>query len=145
MNKDLITSLIYEKDLEETKEYLLNCEDAEDLHLYAYNYNWSNGFDIPKVIINNQNCSMSTALLIFYAADGLRYLTEKPTDTGLKEWQVFISDLYSKIISKSFENRNIAFAIPLTKIQSFKLKKALSEQETIFVKEYDGVKCDIDL
>lgn len=53
VKKELISELIYNKDIQETMDYLMKCSDAEDLQLYAYNYNWSNGFEIPNIIINN--------------------------------------------------------------------------------------------
>ena len=37
VEKELITELIYNKDIQETMDYLMKCNDAEDLQLYAYN------------------------------------------------------------------------------------------------------------
>lgn len=145
VKKELISELIYNKDIQGTMDYLMKCSDAEDLQLYAYNYNWSNGFEIPNIIINNSNCSMSTALYIFYAADGFKYLMEKTVDTNMEEWKIFIENLHSKIIMKSFVNKDIAFQVPLTKIQVFKLKKVIDDKETIFLENHSGIYCNIDL
>lgn len=54
---------------------------------------------------------------------------EKPLDSELEEWQIFIEDLYYRIMSKNFQDKDIAFSVPLTKIQEFKIKKILNEQE----------------
>lgn len=88
---------------------------------------------------------MSTALYIFYAADGFKYLMEKTVDTNMEEWKIFIENLHSKIIMKSFVNKDIAFQVPLTKIQVFKLKKVIDDKETIFLENHSGIDCNIDL
>lgn len=54
---------------------------------------------------------------------------EKPLDSELEEWQIFIEDLYYRMMSKNFQDKDIAFSVPLTKIQEFKIKKILNEQE----------------
>ncbi|RGS62181.1 DUF4274 domain-containing protein, partial [Roseburia inulinivorans] len=37
-------------------------EDQEILYVYAYNYNWDNGFDIPQTVLDNKKCDLSIAL-----------------------------------------------------------------------------------
>ena len=37
VKKELISELIYNKDIQGTMDYLMKCSDAEDLQLYAYN------------------------------------------------------------------------------------------------------------
>ena len=71
------------------------------LYMYAYNYNWDNGFEIPKNIIFKDCCDLSTALMIFYSVDGYRYLQKKDEkNDSLKEWSVFIKELYNTRQSK---------------------------------------------
>ncbi len=84
MNKQVITNLIYNASEEEVKHYLQSCTDAEDLYLYVFDYNREAGFDIPNIILNNQTCTISTAKLIFWRADGTNYLRSKDYDDDVK-------------------------------------------------------------
>jgi len=52
-------------------------EDADIIHIYMNNYNWDDGFGIPKRALSNPCCELSTALMMFYLADGLSYLEDK--------------------------------------------------------------------
>ena len=58
-------------DNDEVKRIISQTEDQEILYVYAYNYNWDNGFDIPQTVLDNKKCDLSIALLIFYRAGGL--------------------------------------------------------------------------
>ena len=60
---------LYHKDVKET---LSSCTNSATLHVYAFNYNWNDGFDLPQTIIDNPACTLGTALMIFYLADGYR-------------------------------------------------------------------------
>jgi len=46
----------------------------DELFVLLDNYNWDNGFEVPTEILSNPHCTLSTALLAFYRADGYRYL-----------------------------------------------------------------------
>ena len=80
MNKEmekLIQQMLCEMTKEEVLNTLGNIKTPEALYIYAYNYNWDNGFEIPEKIINQKYCDLSTALMIFYKSDGFRYLQER--------------------------------------------------------------------
>ena len=83
--------------------------------------------------------------MIFYAGDGYSYLLEKPKDTKSKEWFEFITDLYAKIKNNKFKIGKAAFTVPLTKVQIFKLKKTLSDEEQVFINDISGFDCNIEL
>ena len=72
-----VKELLYNVDNDEVKRVIFQTGDQEILYVYAYNYNWDNGFDIPQTVLDNEKCDLSTALLIFYRADGLSYLQDK--------------------------------------------------------------------
>ncbi len=55
------------------------------------------------MIIDNKVCSLSTALLLFYRADGYVYLQEKNMETNLSQWAEFIKKLYCLILMSKFE------------------------------------------
>lgn len=130
----IIQQMLYEKDIEEVLKELPSINDSELLYVYAYNYNWDNGFKIPKKILLKDCCDLSTALMIFYSADGVRYLQNKDEkNDNLKEWSVFIKDLYDMILENRFIKSDIKFVPPLSKVQVFKLKKDLVKEEYVFL------------
>lgn len=57
--------MLYSEDIKETIDKIEDITDSELLHIIAGNYNWDNGFEIPHSIINNENCDLGTALMIF--------------------------------------------------------------------------------
>ncbi len=130
--KDLNT-LLYSEDKQMICTELIACADKNILHTFALEYDWNNGFDIPKAILSNPNCSLGTALVLFYQGDGYRYLTEKPETSDLPEWLAFISSLYSDIKGGKYNDTSVSFEIPLNKAQIFKLKKTLSDDEQVFI------------
>ena len=135
--KDLHT-LLYNEDVNQVQTELLACKDKDYLNGFALEYNCNNGFDIPKAILSNLYCSLGTALVLFYQGDGYRYLTEKPESSDLPEWLTFISSLYSDIKEGKFGDTSVQFEVPLSKIQIFKLKKMLADDEQILSTIYDN-------
>ena len=144
MRKELLLDMIYEVDEEKVKSFLAECND-EELYVFAYNYTWGNGFDIPAVIINNPCCSLSTALLVFYRADGYSFMLDKEADTDLLPCHTFVSDVYTRIINGDYKPSDVAFVPPLTKVQLFKLKKQLNKSEEVLITAIDGKNYDIDI
>ena len=142
--KKKIQDMLYDKINEEVLKEIDNIEDSELLYVYAFNYNWHNGFDIPAKIISKKCCDLSTALMIFYKADGIRYLMEKNnSDENSDCWLKFIKSLYEEIISHKFQKTRIKFEPPLSKVQLYKLKKILNINENIFIQRL-GVQ-DLDI
>lgn len=118
--------------------------DQRVLHLLGRGYNWDDGFAVPEAIINNPNCCLSTALELFYLADGVRYLKNKSDieKSALESWRNFILSLYNKIVQGNFKRSNIKFMPPLSKVEIYKLKKGLDTSEYIFIEEIDGENID---
>ena len=145
MRKNLISDLIYEENIQKVKDFLAKCDDEEELYVYAYNYNWGDGFEIPRIIMDNEASSLAVALLLFYRAGGYTYLSEKPTSSDLKEWYSFVCELYDRILSGKYRVGKVAFTTDLTKVQMFKLRKAINEDEKIFVNSIQGTDCNITL
>ncbi|WP_416876448.1 DUF4274 domain-containing protein, partial [Kitasatospora sp. SC0581] len=58
--KDIIflEKLLYKKDKSYVISQLANINNSLLLHYFAANYNWNNGFDIPTVILENENCDL---------------------------------------------------------------------------------------
>ena len=145
MDIEFVQNLLYSESVQTVEKKLFSCSDSSLLHLYAFNYNWDNGFSIPQTIINNKSCALGTALTIFYLADGYRYLKEKNNISDSPEWLNFIKFLYNRILDGSYNDLSIAFTAPLSTVQSLMLKKQLSPQEQIFIKPINGQNLDIPL
>lgn len=140
-----VKALLYDTDNDEVTRTIFQTEDQEILYVYAYNYNWDNGFDIPQAVLDNEKCDLSIALLIFYRADGLCYLEDKSDNANLPQWSSFIKRLYDSILTGKYQRGEIEFKVPLSKVQFFKLKKIITEEENIFTENIEGKCLDIDL
>ncbi len=140
-----VKSLLYDADNDEVKRAIFQTEDQEILYVYSYNYNWDNGFDIPQTVLDNEKCDLSIALLIFYRADGLSYLADKSDKANLPKWSSFIKRLYDSILKGKYQRGEIQFKVPLSKVQLFKLKKVITEEENIFIENIEGKCLDIDV
>lgn len=145
MNRDRIEKLLYSESSDSVIRFLSSCKETDTLHIYVYNYNWDNGFDIPRTIFNNPQCSLSTALMMFYLADGYRYLTKRNELTDSSEWHAFMSDLFTWIVNNHYLDKSILFTPPLTKVQLFKLKKILTDSEQIFIIPIEGKDLNIEI
>ena len=140
-----VKALLYDTDHDEVKRNIFQTEDQEILYVYAYNYNWDNGFDIPQTVLENKECDLSIALLIFYRADGLSYLADKSDNVNLPQWSSFIKKLYDSILMGKYRRGKIEFKVPLSKVQLFKLKKSLTDAENIFIENIEGKCLNINL
>ena len=58
-----VKALLYDADTDEVKRIISQTEDQEILYVYAYNYNWDNGFDIPQTVLDNKKCDLSLSLI----------------------------------------------------------------------------------
>lgn len=145
--KEYVYKLLYSKNRKDTIDEIKSITDFKLLHIIVGNYNWDNGFEIPYSIINNKNCDLGTALMIFYDADGYRALENKEElkNPNLKEWANFISKIGGKIINNEFKVNHIKFIPPLTKVQIFKLKKNNPSITKVFIEETDGCVVEIPI
>jgi len=127
-NQDIrfLTNMLYKEDLNMVKDEVGKIEVPLLLHVYSANYNWENGYEIPKAIISNKFCDFGTALLVFYHSDGYTFLHSKDeTITQPDEiWDEFILYLYKKLLNGSFLTKDISYTPPLTRVQTYKLKKS---------------------
>lgn len=140
-----VKSLLYDCTKDEVQTVIRQTENTDILYLYAYNYNWDNGFEIPQLILDNEKCDLSTALLIFFRADGELYLFDKSDNKSLPQWSHFVKKLYDSVLEEKYPRGAIRFITPLTKVQVFKLRKILSEQEKVFMENIEGKALDINL
>lgn len=107
-----------------TNRYLCGVKMVyNDLGNMLNEYNWDNGFEIPKEILADPRCDLALALEIFYLSDGYAYLEDLEKTTDLKEWNSFITALYDDISNNKFPKTGKSFKIPLSKVQKYKLQK----------------------
>ncbi len=140
-NNEFIKKLIYKESKEEVLKILDSIEEAKILHTYIEYYNWDDSFEIPQKVLSKICCELSTALLIFYLADGERYLENKDEvqKSKLTEWSMFLQRLYQQIVEGKFKKGTIFFEPPLNKVQLYKMEKILSKEEEVFIKKIEAV------
>ena len=114
-------------------DYSKIIKNEENLIGFIYSYNWNDGFEIPYKILEEKECTIQVALLLFEFADGYSYLETKGEGLELPEWSGFISDLYNRILNGDFKKGECVYCPELTKVQIYKLKKLLSEEEYVFI------------
>lgn len=122
-DSELFYELLYEKSESELVNYIEQTEDSVLLHIIAVNYNWDNGFDVPRSIIDNKYCDVGTALMIFSDADGYGIFFDE--ENFFKEWFDFVTYLKHRIDDNSFICGNIRFIPQLSKADIFHLKKGV--------------------
>lgn len=141
MDKSNISKHLYNDTVEQAVRFVESIKTEEELGIYAYNYNWDNGFDVPKAILKNGNCSLSIALMVFHASDGILFLQDKETEDGTAAWKEFISNLYEGILAGKFSSGKLSFDPQLSKVQEYRIKKSLDEKEWIFITSIAGIDC----
>ena len=65
-------------------------------------YNWDDGFEVPRTILADPDCDLALALEIFYLAGGYEYLEKSAKRTKLQKWNPFITVLYEDILDNRF-------------------------------------------
>jgi len=133
----LIEKMLYNSEMENEEKIkeINKINDPDVLHIYAFNYNWDDGLEIPECIINNEVCDLGTALMIFYLAEGDIYLEDKEDNNDDLEWFEFITKLYNMIIEDKFIKKDIKFDPPLSKVELYKFKKKAGVNDNIFFEE----------
>ncbi|MDE5620711.1 MAG: DUF4274 domain-containing protein [Ruminococcus sp.] len=143
---ELFYELLYEKSESELVNYIEQTEDSVLLHIIAVNYNWDNGFDIPRSIIDNKYCDVGTALMIFSDADGYGiFFDDEKENCFSEEWFNFVTYLKYRIDSNSFICGNIRFVPQLSRADIFHLKKRCTYINKIFIKGSEGMNINVPL
>ena len=93
-------------------------------------HEWERGFQVPRGILAEPACDLSLALEIFYRSGGYDYLEENRKALGT-EALVFLSMLYNHIATGKYQKSMRHYAVPLTKIQRYKLER--KQVPTVFL------------
>ena len=134
-----IADILYADSNAKAVTFLKQLQTEEELFVLLDNFNWDNGFEVPKAVLSHSKCSLSVSLLAFYRADGIRYLLEGEAafeNSLSEEWEGFLKDVYTSILRGQFPSGTISFQPEITKIQKFKLKKLRPEIDEVFL---DGI------
>ncbi len=84
------------------------------LHEYAVHYNWDEGFDIPRWIVNNEICDRGTALMLYWKA-GPRYFCqfssreEVPSMGWDRQLYDLLLEIEQKYLHGFYRNRAMLF------------------------------------
>lgn len=141
--RNTLYKLMYNSSIDDIISFIKNNEDSIILHHIAYNYNWNNGLDIPKEIIESKYCDLATALMIFEDAEGyLMFLDQNWKELYGKDAD-FLLLLRHKIEKDDFKYSNIEFKPSLTRTDIFHLKKSYPNINRIFIEGIKGKKIDI--
>ena len=136
-----ISDILYAESNAKAVASLEQLQTEDELFVLLDNFNWNNGFGVPKAVLTHPKCSLSVALLAFYRADGIRYLLEGEAafaNSLSTEWEGFVKDVYTKILRGQFPSGSISFQPDITKIQKFKLKKLKPENDERFLEGISG-------
>ena len=136
-----IADILYTESNAKAVASLKQLQTEDELFVLLDNFNWDNGFEVPKAVLSHSKCSLSVALLSFYRADGIRdwFEGEVAVANSLsEEWEGFVKDVYTKILGGQFPSGTISFQPEITKVQKFKLKKLKPEIEGVFLEGISG-------
>ena len=88
-------------------------ESPTELHEFVLHYNWDDGVEIPRAIINNKHCDRGTALMIYWLA-GPGYLYQYGDREEIsRQHEITLYDLIKEIeekyISGFYQNKKVLF------------------------------------
>ena len=98
--KEQIDALLDIGDQDLLIQEIAKVKDEKILYALGCSYNWDDGFAVPTAIIANSNCHLSTALMLFYLADGGRYLANKPEVE--KKHIIFMETVYHEPLQQNY-------------------------------------------
>ncbi|MBR1823246.1 MAG: DUF4274 domain-containing protein [Ruminococcus sp.] len=139
VTSEMLSDILYEKEIGEITELIGKSDAPTLMHMIAYNYNWDNGLDVPKSIINNPHCDAGTALMIFELAEGYEFLLgeECVSDTQ------FLQKLKDMLTDGKFTNNNIRYVPELDRMQKYRLKKSIPDIPAVFLDGTGGDEIEI--
>ena len=89
-------------------EVLLSVEDPAELHQFALNYNWDDGWGYLDQVVSSPLCDQGTALLIFWLSEPTMFYQP---ERELEQWEVerhrLIKKIETKYLVEGFASRKI--------------------------------------
>lgn len=141
---EFLSDLLYTENNNDVISSIKGISDSELLYVFSFNYNWGNGFEIPQTILENENCDLGNALLLFYNASGFDFLQDQTLIYNVINLE-FLKKLYSRILEKDFRCSNIEYIPSLTNVQKYKLKRVNPEIHSFFLDGIIGKKINVSI
>ena len=153
--KELFKFILYSENCKDVTEKINDIRDPRVLHTLAYNMNYhtiyhykSGNLCIENAVINNPDCDLGTAMLLFYFWNGFDYLLESNIRynkivslinrvTASKETQ-FLKKVYEKILNGGFKT-GIAYKPKIGKIELSIFEKRNFVPPKVFLEETPGI------
>lgn len=86
--------------------------DPEELHLFADGYNWDNGRDVLRRVVQHPLCDLGTALLVYWRggpAYYLRYADPSGVPAYERDGYDFVQEVESRILSGHYGSARLPF------------------------------------
>ncbi len=153
--KELFKFILYSENCKDVTEKINDIRDPRVLHTLAYNMNYhtiyhykSGNLCIENAVINNPDCDLGTAMLLFYFRDGLRYLLDTNNrynkiislinKVAINNETRFLKKVYEKILNNSFKT-NIAYKSKIGEIELSIFEKRNFEPPKVFLEKTPGM------
>jgi len=65
-----IEDALYAEETHEGKLRAISRWNTEQLHEFMLRYNWDDGFEVPRAVLNHPGCERGTALFMLWAMGG---------------------------------------------------------------------------
>lgn len=141
MDEKQLYKLLENSNIEYNIKNISKISDSKQLHFLAKNFNWDDDLKFIESIINNRNCALGTALMIFELAGGYDkyYSGEGNRHSGIDIVGVpFLKELEERINNNDFKNNTIEYTPDLSRVVKYKIMKQNPNINPIFI---EGTKC----
>ncbi len=91
---------------------LESLQTTEELHDFAWNYNWDDGLEAMRWVLNHPACDKGTALLIYWRSSPgyfCQYANRDAATDFERETYDFVIELEQKYLAGAFQQETIAF------------------------------------
>lgn len=113
-------------------ELLESTTTAEELDLFMREiYNWDGGVELPYYIAMHENCTLATALRIFWEGDGIAMFMEDFEDSDsaewIKNWKYLLKTVRKRIVGGAYPRGTLSYEIPLNSALREEMRKQGAE------------------
>lgn len=122
--QQLIDQAQYQEDIQSCVKIAAGSKNPYFLAQYASAYNWDDGVDVARAIIDNPCCDLGTALTVFWLAEGISHFTgEARRNEYNGAWADLCEELISRLPSGFYTPGKVSYDPELNQVQIYKLRK----------------------
>ena len=133
MSENNLYSLLENDSIDYKIKAISEITDSNSLHFLASIFNWDDDLRIIESIINNNNCSLGTALMVFELGGGYdKYLSDYSNNFN-DFHPSFLPKLEERIDKNDFNNNSIEYVPNLSKVMQYKIKKINPGINSVFI------------